>query len=470
MTLHRRLLLFGAVLPAALTALALALIGLVLSHLLLESVDRGLLLQAASESVSLFDRPGQDAHLHFGDSALLADLQRLNHQGALYGPDGERLLAFPVDGAAPQRLTGAEVTRTPALQTRQLGSGVRIRELSLAVDSPKGEQHVLWLAVSLAANDTALTAYARVAGLIGAAMTLVMFVLQRWHARRLVTRVQRLHAHMQRLRDGDFTALPADEAGDDVIASLREAIADATDKLRTASEIQHRLVADAAHELRTPLTAIRMEIDVTLRRERAPDELVDALAHVRTEVDRLGLLASHLLDMASLRRAEWERVALDGMALVRGALEGAQRVAQPRGITLLLHGPEAVTMRANPGPLRQAVDNLLANAIKFSPGDSIVDVTVREDRSLVEIVVEDRGPGVPAEHREAIFVPFRRLQRSIDGAGLGLAIVREVAEAHGGRAWVTAREGVGAAFHLVISKHPHAAGITEGRSERAGST
>ncbi len=453
MTLHRRLLLFGAVLPATLTALALFLIGLVLSHLLLESVDRGLMLQAASESVSLFDRPGQDAHLHFGESALIVDLQRLNHQGALYGPDGERLLVFPSDSAAPLRLSASEVSRTPWLQTRQLGPGERIRELSLVVDSPKGEPHVLWLAVSLGANDTALAAYARVAGLIGAAMTVLMLLLQIWHARRLVTRVQQLHAHMQRLRDGDLTALPPADRGGDVISSLREAIADATDKLRTASEIQHRLVADAAHELRTPLTAIRMEIDVTLRRERSPDELVDALARVRTEIDRLGALASNLLDMASLRRAEWERVPIDVMVLVRGALEGSQAVAGHRGITLSLHGPEAATMRANPGPLRQAVDNLLANAIKFSADDSIVDVTVRDERSQVTIIVEDRGPGVPPEHRESIFVPFRRLQRSIDGAGLGLAIVREVAEAHGGRAWVSAREGVGAAFHLLISKN-----------------
>lgn len=457
MTLQRRLLLFGALLPAALSAAALFVIGLVLSHLLLESVDRGLLLQAASESVSLFDRPGQDAHLHFGDSALVADLQRLNHQGAIYGPDGARLLAFPEASAAPLRWTMDEVSRTPALHTRSLRPGERIRELSLAIDSPRGEPHVLWLAVSLTANDTAMAAYARAAGLVGAAITLIMLLLQVWHARGLARRVQRLHAHMQRLRDGDFTAAPPDDRGDDVIAGLREAIADATEKLRAASQIQHRLVADAAHELRTPLAAIRMEIDVTLRRERPPGELVEALTRVRTEVDRLGELASGLLDMASLRRAEWERVPVDATALVRAALDGARAVADRRGVALRLHAPDSVHLRANPGPLRQAVDNLLANAIKFSPEDSGVDVTLRDGTDQLEIVVEDRGPGVPPEHREAIFVPFRRLHRGIEGAGLGLAIVREVAEAHGGRAWVTAREGAGSAFHLLVGKHPSAA-------------
>ncbi|MBZ5712093.1 sensor histidine kinase [Nannocystis pusilla] len=452
MSLRRRLLVFGALLPAALLALALFLIGLVLDHLLLESVDRGLTLQAASESVSLFDRPGQDAHLHFGDSALVADLQRLHHQGALYGPDGARLLAYPADTVAPERLTAADVTRAPALQTRAIAPGERIRELALAIDSPRGEPHAIWLAVSLASNDAALAAYARAAGLIGAAVTALMLLLQIAHARGLVQRVQSLHAHMQRLQDGDFSTLPPVDRGTDVIASLRDAIADATDKLRTASELQHRLVADAAHELRTPLTAMRMEIDVTLRRERSPEQLVDALTRVRTEVDRLGELASKLLAMATLRRAEWERVPIEAVAAVRAALDSHRAVAEPRAIALQLHAPELAPIRANPGPLRQAVDNLLANAIKFAPPGTAVDVTIRDGDNQLEILVEDRGPGVPPEHQETIFAPFRRLHRGIDGAGLGLAIVREVAEAHGGHAWVTPRPGGGACFHLVIAR------------------
>lgn len=461
MTLQRRLLLFGALLPAAMVALALFLIGLVLEHLLLESVDRGLTLQAASESVSLFDRPGQDAHLHFGDSSLAGDLRRLNHQGALYGPDGAMLLGYPADSAAPRRLAPAELQRAPALRTTTLPSGERIRELSVAIDSPQGQPHALWLAVSLAANDVALAAYARAAGLIGAAVTLVMLLLQVWHARGLATRVQRLHAHMQRLRDGQFDAPPAEDRGTDVIADLRHAIADATEKLRAAAEGQHRLVADAAHELRTPLTAIRMEIDVTLRRERSPDELVEALQRVRREVDRLGDLATKLLDMARLRGAEWERVPVDVVAVVRAAVDGARAVAERTGIELRVHGPAEVTLRGNPGPLRQAIDNLLVNAIKFSPANSAVDVTVVDAEAQVTIAVEDRGPGVPPEHRAAIFAPFHRLHRSSEGAGLGLAIVREVAEAHGGRAWVEPREGGGASFRLAISR---GSGRVAGRS------
>lgn len=454
MTLQRRLLLFGAVLPAAMVALVLTSIGFVLSHLLLQSVDRGLTLQAASESVSLFDRPGQDAHLHFGDSGMASDLRRLNHQGALYGPDGARMRAFPADGVAPTRLDPAELDAGPAPRTTTLPSGERIRELALAIDSPRGEPHALWLAVSLAANDTALAAYARAAALIGAAATLVLLLIQVWHARRLAARVQRLHTHMQRLRDGDFTAPPAEDRGTDVIGALRHAIADATDKLRLASEGQHRLVADAAHELRTPLTAIRMEIDITLRRERPPEQLIEALQRIRREADRLGELASKLLDMARLRGAEWERVPVDAVALVDAAIDGVRAMAERGGVTVRRHGPAEAPLRANPGPLRQAIDNLLSNAIKFSPAGAAVDVTVIDADATLTIVVEDRGPGVPAEHTQAIFAPFHRLHRTSDGAGLGLAIVRDVAEAHGGRAWVQAREAGGSCFHLTVAKSP----------------
>ena len=98
------------------------------------------------------------------------------------------------------------------------------------------------------------------------------------------------------------------------------------------------------------------------------------------------------------------------------------------------------------------VDNLLANAIKFSPPGSAVELTLRPGEAALTITVEDRGPGVPEAEREAIFAPFHRLQRGSNGAGLGLAIVREVAEAHGGRAFVTAREGGGACFHLVVAR------------------
>ena len=452
MTLQRRLLLFGAVLPASLAALALFVIGVVLEHLLIESVDRGLVLQAASESVSLFDRPGQDAHLHFEESTLIADLQRLNHRGALYGPDGARLLAYPDDAVAPLRIEADAVGGAPTLHTRALAGDERIRELTVAITSPRGEPHVVWLAVSLASHDAALAAYSRAAGLIGAALTLVMLALQIGHARGLGARVQRLHEHMQRLRDGDFTAAPAVDSGTDVIAGLRDAIADATVKLRAAAEGQHRLIADAAHELRTPLTAMRMEVDVTLRRPRSGEELVEALTRVRDEVDRLGELASKLLDMASLRRADWERVQIDAAELVRAAIAGHRAPAERRGMTLQMHGPEQAPLRANPGPLRQAVDNLLANAIKFAPPGSAVEVTLRPGDAAVTITVEDRGPGVPTAEREAIFAPFHRLQRGSNGAGLGLAIVREVAEAHGGRAFVTAREGGGACFHLAVTR------------------
>jgi two-component system OmpR family sensor kinase len=450
-TLQRRLLLFGAVLPASLTALGLVVIGFVFGHLLIESVDRGLVLQAASESVSLFDRPGQDAHLHFEESTLIADLQRLQHRGALYGPDGARLLAYPDDGAAPAVIDLGTVGATPRLTTREVG-GERIRELTVAIVSPRGEPHGVWLAVSLASHDAAMRAYAWTAGLVGVGVTLLMLLLQIGHARGLGARVQRLHAHMRRVSDGDFSAAPAVDAGTDVIAGLRDAIADATGKLQAAAVGQHRLIADAAHELRTPLTAMRMEIDVTLRRPRSNEELMEALTRVRAEVDRLGVLATQLLDMASLRRADWERVPIDAAALVRAAVDGHRAPAERRGVTLMVQGPEQVAVRANPGPLRQAVDNLLANAIKFSPQGGAVEVTLRPGESELTITVEDRGAGVPVGEREAIFAPFHRLQRGSEGAGLGLAIVREVAEAHGGRAFVGERAGGGACFSLVVAR------------------
>lgn len=110
--------------------------------------------------------------------------------------------------------------------------------------------------------------------------------------------------------------------------------------------------------------------------------LAEALTRVRDEAHRLGELASKLLDMASRRRADGERVPIHAVGAVRAAIAGHRAPAERRGMTLQMHGPEQAPLRANPGPLRQAVDNLLANAIGVAPPGSAVDVTLRPRRCV----------------------------------------------------------------------------------------
>jgi signal transduction histidine kinase len=306
----------------------------------------------------------------------------------------------------------------------------------VTVGSPEGQPHALRLAVPLARHHATMRMYWRAAGAIGALVTLLLLGLQIRHARTLDRRIVGLAAHMRRLRQGDFDGLPPVDTGDDVLTELREAIADATARLQAARTAQERLLADAAHELRTPLAAMRTDIDIALRRERDPAELRETLKRSRQEVDRLALLSKQLLDLAALRQTEWDRAAGDVVQVIEEALQAHRAVAEERGVRLVRAGLPMLQARFQSAPLRQVVDNLLSNALRFAPRGSTVTVAVDRAGDKWRLTVQDEGAGVPEGEQQAIFQPFHRPDKSSSGAGLGLAIVQDVARRHGGRAYV----------------------------------
>jgi two-component system, OmpR family, sensor histidine kinase MprB len=207
---------------------------------------------------------------------------------------------------------------------------------------------------------------------------------------------------------------------------------------------QRRLVADASHELRTPLTAARTNVDL-LREGKLPEEEAGrALDEASTELDALTALIADLVELArgEERKLRIELVQLD--ELVAATVERAKARA-PEALFVLSLAPTIV--RADPVLLERAVGNLLDNAVKYSPAGAPIEVSVRDG----EVVVADQGPGVADEDLPRIFDRFYRsaAARSKPGAGLGLAIVREAATAHGGTATVESTSR-GARFRLTL--------------------
>ena len=207
---------------------------------------------------------------------------------------------------------------------------------------------------------------------------------------------------------------------------------------------QRRLVADASHELRTPLTSTRTNIDL-LREGRLPeDEARRALDEASVELAALTTLVSDLVELArgEERKLRVEDVQLDD--LVAGAVERTKARA-PEATFVTSLSPTVV--KADPVLLERAVLNLLDNAVKYSPSGAPIEVTVRDG----EVVVADHGPGVADEDLPRIFDRFYRAAgaRSKPGAGLGLAIVREAARAHGGDATVESTVR-GSSFRLTL--------------------
>jgi signal transduction histidine kinase len=310
------------------------------------------------------------------------------------------------------------------------------------------------MTASMAQLDGSVALFRQTGLAVVVALAVALLALQTLLARRLSRRVNRLSGHMAALREGDLEAAPPQDDGADEIGDLSRVVAAATDRLRAARAGQERLIAEAAHELRTPLTLVRTTIDVALRRPRAPDELEQALRVARDEVDRLATLASRLLDLAAARRATWDRSPGDVALVAAEATEAARADAEGRGVLVALEAAAPAPGSFDRDGLRQALDNLLANAVRHSPPGGTVTVAVAhangpDGAPMVRVTVRDEGPGIPAGQRERVFEPFARGTEASGAAGLGLAIVRDVLRGHGGRAYV-APDGPGATVVLEL--------------------
>lgn len=450
MQLRTRLLLFGAALPVALLVAAMVSSGLIFAQILLAEHDRALLGQAGVEAVSLFDRAATP-HLHLLDSPLDSQIRDFTPRGALFGPAGEPITRYPDEAAIPEQIDPQSWTPEPKLETVDGPEG-RDRQLWVRVDGPDGRPHGLWLAASLDRHDREMITYWRITALVVGLVTAFLLAIQIIHARRLSIRVGNLSAHMRRLRAGNLDEAPPVDLDDDEIAELRQAIAETTERLAAARSSQDRLIADAAHELRTPLAAMRAGIEVALRRDRPAEALRETLGHTLVEVARLSDLSSSLLELAALRSSPLQRVRGDLVSVLIEAVDAARALAEERACVVRMHAPTSASAEFSPSALRQALDNLLHNAIKFSPPASTIEVRLEASAQAWTFAVVDAGPGVPAEAREAVFEPFHRLGRAGPGGGLGLAIVRDVAARHHARVWVEDAPTGGARFVLSLPR------------------
>jgi signal transduction histidine kinase len=251
--------------------------------------------------------------------------------------------------------------------------------------------------------------------------------------RRLTRRLETLQAGVESLGAGDLAARVKVEGGDEV-ARLAESFNRAAVRIEQLVAAHKSLLANASHELRTPLTRIRMAIE--LMKEGAEPKRRRQLEQDIAELDALidEILLASRLDAVQAREAEEE---VDLLAL---AAEECARYPDAE-----LHG-EPVALRGEPRLLRRLIRNLLENAARH--GAPPVEVRVGRGVIGAEIAVCDRGAGVPEAERERVFEPFFRHAGAKEGAGagLGLALVRQIARRHGGDAHCLAREGGGSCF------------------------
>lgn len=444
MRLAVRLWLLGAGVPVLGVVLALLLAGQLFEAYLERVVDDALLSQAAAEAVSLFDGPGGEPHLHMEDSPLSDLVRSFTPVAEVYGPDGRRVLSFPPTAdTSREQLQRLPDTDAPRLETVREGDTL-LRRVTVRVVSPRGVPYVLRLSASLAWEETAVRAFHGItlglAGLLG----LVFFGLQTWQARWLERRLAELRGLITQLREGLWSGAPAGGTAQDEVAEVESALREAAKRLSSAREAQEQFIARAAHELRTPLALMRTQLDIALWKERDGTELRESLEETRREVERLSLLAGNLLDLASFGRGTWEVKHEDLRVLLEDSSAAARAQAEEQGVWVTVDAPEPALCTLHASSVRQAVDNLLANALRFAPSGTEITMHAERHDGMWRLTVRDRGPGIPPEHRKRVFAPFYRAEPSGRGAGLGLAVVQEVARRHGGHAYVAETQGPGA--------------------------
>lgn len=260
--------------------------------------------------------------------------------------------------------------------------------------------------------------------------------------RKLTRRLEQLQRGVERWGDGDLSVrVPVQ--GHDEVAYLAGRFNLAAERIETLMQSHKKLLANASHELRSPLARIRMGVE--LLGEQASPAFRDEIKRNIGELDQLidEILLASRLDASEADMGTLEKVDLIGLAAEESARVDADLEAAEDSGELIVNGV--------PKLMRRAVRNLLENARRYGRGE--ISVQLSRQGPMIQLAVCDRGPGVPPEQRQRIFEPFYRLPGASEregGVGLGLALVKSIAERHGGSVHCEDREGGGARFVLTL--------------------
>ncbi len=402
----------------------------------IDSIDSKLRLRAV-DIPSLGEKFGR---LHEFDRRLFGKyapddvlVQVFDGRGRIWASNVEPLPIRPED------LSIARGQLKPQLTTVEI-AGYRMRVLTVPLPVPG---RAAMVARPMDEVDAQLAALWRISiqifviGVAGAA--LIGFVV----AGRVVRPVRRLTEAATRVADTQDVDQPIDINRNDEFGQLASSFNEMLTALSLSREQQHRLVTDASHELRTPITSLRTNLEYMQRNSSIEDdERQQVLDDVLFELDQLTGLVTELVDLATDQHQmdEAERIELD--ELVDAVVQRHSR----RTSSQIEYSANSCQIVAAPALIERAVSNMIDNALKWSPPNSAIQVRVESG----SIIVSDNGPGIPVEEHERVFERFYRTEaaRSLPGSGLGLSIVRHVAESFGGHARIVDRVESGTTIEL----------------------
>lgn len=272
-------------------------------------------------------------------------------------------------------------------------------------------------------------------------------------ARNLVAPINCMTKTARAIKEGDLSAR-TNLRGEDEIARLGETFDAMAESVEKDRMLERRLTTDVAHELRTPLMAIQATVEAMVDGVYEADE--ERLVTVNSEVQRLSRLVDALLKLSRLenRSQPMKEEVVDVGELIEGIISTHEMFVADSGLTIEYEAQKGVLVVGDPDMIRQATANLISNAVRYTPEGGHIYVRVKRGDIMASIAVEDTGIGLTREEAKMVFSRFWRADagrtRESGGLGVGLAVVKEIVDRHGGWVQVEGEKGKGACFTIHI--------------------
>lgn len=432
-----------------------------LRRTLYERLDAVVVRLASIEAEAMTDSPDESVHFH--DAVFIQPPA---------GTDTS-LSRF----AEVWTLTGAPVIRTANLVGQHLPLSAEVRERVADTNRPelftvdfnqrrhrsalyplgllgaRHRTHLLQVAVSTAETDATLGRFAVLLAVLAAAGFVAGGMLGWWLAGFALRPVMAIIDESERMDASGHGHRITVEADSWEMHRLIAVLNGLLRRIDSVLKSQRQFLADAGHAIKTPMTVLRGDVDVTLRKEREPDQYREVLAQVREDLRTVSALADDLITLArndATAPAKTSVAAVD--AVIEAVLRRFEPVASRSGAVLEARGATGESARIDPEVLERALNNVVDNAVKYSGASRIEVVTRDHPNGQIEVLVRDNGCGIPEDEQARVFDRFYRggAGRARTGSGLGLPIARALLTAAGGTVTLESREGSGTAVRLTV--------------------
>jgi two-component system, OmpR family, sensor kinase len=387
-----------------------------------------------------------------------------DHNLYIVGPDGQDILGRRLPDGATRRLEFVNRESQAGLEPRGFGAPPGNFRPSRAAPQIVAADGTIYTVLLVPRRPSIFGALSlpTISFTIVCIALFVSAIASWWLAEHLTAPIRRIQEGARALASENLNVRVSSglEGRKDELAVLARDFDAMADRLRDNRSATTQLLRDISHELRSPLA--RMRVALGLARQ-PPADFPRQLDRLEREIERLDSMISQVLKLARLHGTDAlkQRETFELDEVIEEVVRDASFEGAVKNCRIELHGSAKAAIHGNRELLRSAIENVLRNAVRYSPHDSSIDMSIARANGLLEILIRDRGPGVPPSDLERIFEPFYRVAESRDrdsgGEGIGLAITSQVMKAHGGSAKAANVAGGGLEVRLSLPESAIAA-------------